>query len=122
VIDRGSLGDLVETLRTAYDGPDDKPEMIDHDELKKLCMCPACNELMETFNYCGPGNVVLDTCEGCKLTWLDQGELAMIVRAPGKRDYGAGRNQESELLRSQLYANANADSTAGAFLLGRLFM
>jgi len=40
---------------------------------------------METFNYCGPGNVVLDSCNECKLTWFNQGELGKIIRAPGRR-------------------------------------
>ena len=32
-----------------------------------------------------PGNIVIDTCIGCKLAWLDHGELSKIVRAPGRR-------------------------------------
>jgi Zn-finger nucleic acid-binding protein len=32
--------------------------------------------------YGGPGNIVLDTCEGCQVNWLDPGELQRIARAP----------------------------------------
>lgn len=121
VIDRMSFGELMEVLRAAYDGADDAPILLDPEELKKLCLCPACGELMETFNYYGPGNVVLDTCNECQLTWLDEGELAKIVRAPGQRNYGGSSNYESEVLRKQLYENADSDFAAGVYLLGRLF-
>ena len=47
--------------------------------------CPACLERFETHPYCGPGNVVIDSCRDCELTWLDHGELATIMRAPGQR-------------------------------------
>jgi hypothetical protein len=42
---------------------------------------------METHPYFGPGNVVIDSCAGCELIWLDFGELKQIVAAPG-RDRG----------------------------------
>lgn len=121
VIDRMSFGELVEILRAAYEGPDDSPLMIEAEDLKKLCSCPACGDLMETFSYYGPGNVVLDTCNLCCLTWLNEGELGMIVRAPGQRNYHGSSNFESEVLRKQLYDNAESDFAVGVFLLGRLF-
>lgn len=121
VIDRSSFGELVEILRAAYEGPDDAPILLDTEALKKLCLCLACGELMETFSYYGPGNVILDTCNECCLTWLNEGELAMIVRAPGQRKFAGSSNYESEVLRRQLYDNADSDFAAGAYLLGRLF-
>jgi Zn-finger nucleic acid-binding protein len=30
----------------------------------------------------GPGNVVIDTCERCRVNWLDSGELRRIAVAP----------------------------------------
>ena len=39
---------------------------------------------METHPYYGPGNVIIDSCTGCDLVWLDFGELAQIADAPGK--------------------------------------
>ena len=39
---------------------------------------------MLTHPYYGPGNVTIDSCEGCELVWLDFGELRQIVDAPGK--------------------------------------
>jgi Zn-finger nucleic acid-binding protein len=32
--------------------------------------------------YGGPGNVLLDSCEHCRVNWLDAGELRRIVIAP----------------------------------------
>ena len=40
---------------------------------------------MEAHSYCGPGNVVIDSCESCSLNWLDHGELARIAQAPDDR-------------------------------------
>ena len=80
-----SLGELINELRSSYQGADDRPQPIDPRELDVFHNCPACWESMESHPYYGPGNVVLDTCSTCKLAWLDHGELAKIVRAPGLR-------------------------------------
>jgi Zn-finger nucleic acid-binding protein len=37
---------------------------------------------MDTHPYCGPANIIIDTCERCGVNWLDYGELDRIVRAP----------------------------------------
>ena len=42
---------------------------------------------MSTHPYYGPGNIVIDTCAGCGVIWLDFGELNRVVAAPG-RDRG----------------------------------
>ena len=119
VIDRVSFGELVDKLRAAYDGPDDAPIKIDPAELHMVCQCPACSERMDTFNYYGPGNVILDSCETCKLTWLDQNELVKIIRAPGRRELRTSNNHESQLLRRVLYQQAENDGMAGMMLLFR---
>ena len=87
VIDRASLGELVEILRGIYKGEDDKPSIPNTAQLDQHSNCPACFGRMETFHYCGPGNVIIDSCNGCELLWLDNGELGKMIRAPGKRDY-----------------------------------
>jgi len=43
--------------------------------------CPGCGMPMLSHFYGGPGNIVLDTCEPCRLNWLDPGELRRIARA-----------------------------------------
>ena len=116
VIDRASLGDLIESLRTSYEGPEDKPVPLDPNAILNQTQCPACFETMETFPYCGPGNVVIDTCEGCKLTWLDSGEMAQIVRAPGRRDYGL-KSAESEMLKAQIYEQAQSNGMTALMML-----
>jgi len=122
VIDRVSFGELVNKLRAAYEGPDDAPIMIDPAELRVVCNCPACFEQMETFNYYGPGNVILDSCERCKLTWLDQSELIKIIRAPGRRELPTSDNLESEFLRSLLHKQAESDAMVGMGMAGFMMM
>jgi Zn-finger nucleic acid-binding protein len=39
---------------------------------------------MDVHPYYGPGNVVIDTCSGCDMVWLDHGELKQIADAPGQ--------------------------------------
>ena len=85
VIDSESLGGIIQMRRADYAGPDDKPVLVDPSELDIHVSCPACFAKMEAHHYCGPGNIILDTCMGCKLAWLDHGELSKIVRAPGRR-------------------------------------
>ena len=85
VVDLESLGGIIQMRRTMYEGPDDKPTPANFCELDVHGTCPACFAKMEAHHYCGPGNIVLDTCNGCKLAWLDHGELSKIARAPGQR-------------------------------------
>ncbi len=85
VLSSESLGELATELRAEYQGEDDRPQPIDPKEMDLVSNCPACWEKMDSHPYYGPGNIVLDTCTHCKLAWLDHGELAKIVRAPGVR-------------------------------------
>lgn len=61
-------------------------------ELDRTTFCPVCQGKMETFQYNGPGNIIIDTCHACDLIWLDYGELQKVVDAPG-RDRGVPRVQ-----------------------------
>ena len=47
---------------------------------------------MGTYQYMGPGNIVIDTCHDDDLIWLDYGELKKVVNAPG-RDRGVPRRK-----------------------------
>ena len=87
VIDRASLGDLVELLRSRYSDIEDQPAPYDASELDRKDACPACSGTMEAFVYCGPGNVVLTSCDTCQLSWFRDKQLDRIVRAPGQRDF-----------------------------------
>lgn len=119
VIASQTLGQLANDLRAAYQGPDDQPQPIDPLELDITETCPACLESMEAHPYYGPGNVVLDTCRNCEIAWLDHGELAKIIRAPGQRpDAHPTGNFESEKLRAEFYAHGEARQaqTAARFL------
>jgi Zn-finger nucleic acid-binding protein len=81
-----ALGHLVNTLRSAYEGPEDIPVAICPEELQLPARCPVCRLDMETHPYYGPGTLVIDSCCRCHVTWLNYGELIKIVRAPGRRE------------------------------------
>lgn len=67
----------------------------DPSELERRTFCPVCERQMETFQYNGPGNIVIDTCHPCDLIWLDYGEIHKVVSAPG-RDRGVPRKPPQE--------------------------
>jgi Zn-finger nucleic acid-binding protein len=74
------------------------PEPFSHfrpDELDRATYCPSCQKQMDTFQYNGPGNIIIDTCHPCDLIWLDYGELQKVVSAPG-RDRGVPRPKPAE--------------------------
>jgi Zn-finger nucleic acid-binding protein len=48
--------------------------------LRRVRNCPRCRRRTETHVYGGGGNAVIDSCERCRLVWLDAGELTMLVR------------------------------------------
>ena len=86
-IDRPLLGDLVEYLRSRYEGSDSTPVPFDPQLLQASMNCLACKGSMETMLFSGPGNVVISTCETCRVSWIKKGDLDQIVRAPGQRSY-----------------------------------
>ncbi len=49
---------------------------------ERTLSCPQCRRPMLNHFYEGPGNLVIDSCEGCFVNWLDPGELRRIARAP----------------------------------------
>jgi Zn-finger nucleic acid-binding protein len=59
----------------------DSRDIQDKSELTRNAACPACHQKMAVYPYGGPGNIIIQGCEQCKLIWLDFGELSRIVRA-----------------------------------------
>lgn len=87
LVDRASFGELVELLRSRYEGAESVPVAFDPQWLQRQMDCPTCLDPMAATLYCGPGNVVTLNCEGCKISWVGQGDLSRIVRSPGRRCY-----------------------------------
>ncbi|NND95704.1 MAG: hypothetical protein HKN47_00075 [Pirellulaceae bacterium] len=79
------FGMLIQYLRSKSPGTDRMPAPLDLDALKVRRLCPACDQIMETHSYAGPGNAVIDSCFACQIIFLDQGELTKLVEAPGRR-------------------------------------
>ena len=76
---------LVRNRRAEYRGAASHPTPINPELLTTRVPCPACRRTMEVHPYYGPGNVVIDSCCGCGLVWLDCREMATIEAAPGLR-------------------------------------
>jgi Zn-finger nucleic acid-binding protein len=79
----GDFADAVARRRSRESGPPAPPVPLDPRDLKRRLGCPSCRAAMDVHPYYGPGNVVIDTCSGCNLVWLDFGELKQITDAPG---------------------------------------
>ena len=87
LIDNEGIESLLRIRRSEYKGPDQIPSTVDQQALNRRRSCPNCRGLMEVYAYGGPGNVVMDTCFGCQMVWMDNGEITKIVKAPGLRNY-----------------------------------
>lgn len=74
---------IVDGLRAAATGPPVIPAPLDRGALRRKIRCPRCKGVMNTHPYGGPGNIVVDNCESCRLVWLDTGELKSVINAPG---------------------------------------
>ncbi|MEL6106703.1 MAG: hypothetical protein AAFU85_11720 [Planctomycetota bacterium] len=85
IIENGSLGVLVHELRSEYEGDDATPIPLNQKELTEQRDCPACHHPMDTHPYHGPGTAVINSCRACRVTWMDHGEIASIIAAPGRR-------------------------------------
>ncbi len=81
---RGVFVDVIERRRASAAGPPEPPVPLDPRELARHVVCPRCRQRMDVHPYYGPGNIVIDSCAGCDLIWLDFGELKQVVDAPGK--------------------------------------
>jgi Zn-finger nucleic acid-binding protein len=73
---------VVEELRSRHEQSEYAGQQPDWRDLDRRTNCPKCRRQMDTHPYCGPGNVIIDTCESCSVNWLDYGELQRVVRAP----------------------------------------
>jgi Zn-finger nucleic acid-binding protein len=89
MLTRGSFRMAVETRRARAKTPPDPPKPLNREELNRKLDCPICHQQMATHPYLGPGTIVIDTCDRCNIIWLDYGELAHVVNAPGQ-DRGTG--------------------------------
>jgi Zn-finger nucleic acid-binding protein len=84
LMERRAIATTLVARREAATTPSVPPrESHDPAEMDRRLACPACGARMVTDWYYGPGNIVIDTCPGCDLVWLDAGELQRATDAPG---------------------------------------
>jgi Zn-finger nucleic acid-binding protein len=82
LISMGAFPDIVQEMRSRREVTGDAAHAPDWKDLERRIRCPKCSKAMDTHPYCGPGNIIIDTCERCAHNWLDYGELDRVVRAP----------------------------------------
>jgi Zn-finger nucleic acid-binding protein len=90
LFNRTTFREAIDFHRSRIKTPPEPFSNFDPGELVRVTYCSVCQTQMETFQYNGPGNIVIDTCHSCDLIWLDYGELQKVVNAPG-RDRGVPR-------------------------------
>lgn len=83
LFNRSKFRDVIESRRATTKAPPEPINTFNPAELERRTFCPLCRNHMETFQYLGPGNIVIDTCHADDLIWLDYGELNRVVNAPG---------------------------------------
>jgi len=74
------FGEIVPKKRNQFSDQPTIPRSFDPKELQRRLKCPQCRKMMDTHPYGGGGNAVVDTCDRCKLIWLDAEELEVIAR------------------------------------------
>lgn len=82
LIAMGAFVEIVADLRSRRENTVDAAHPPDWRDLDRRIRCPKCSTVMDTHPYCGPGNIIIDSCENCAQNWLDYGELDRVVRAP----------------------------------------
>ena len=95
LFNRTTFREAIDFHRSRVKSPPDPLSRFDLAELDRVTYCSVCEGEMDTFQYNGPGNIVIDTCHPCDLIWLDYGELQKVLNAPG-RDRGAPRKPPAQ--------------------------
>jgi len=76
------FAEVIDAVRTRENWSVQTVRTRDQDPSDRIIACPLCGKPMLAHIYDGPGNVVIDSCEGCQMNWLDPGELRRIALAP----------------------------------------
>jgi Zn-finger nucleic acid-binding protein len=82
LISMDKFPEIVQDLRSRREASIEAALPPNWKDLDRRTRCPKCSAAMDTHSYCGPGNIIIDTCENCAQNWLDYGELDRVVRAP----------------------------------------
>jgi Zn-finger nucleic acid-binding protein len=82
LIPMGVFTAIVDDQRSRREISVEAAHVPDWKDLDRGIHCPKCSRKMDTHPYCGPGNIIVDTCESCSHNWLDYSELDRIVRSP----------------------------------------
>ena len=81
LIDQSKLLPILRLAQSSAPKNELPPRPPGKSELGRSVICPSCQKKMNSYPYGGPGNIIIQGCEQCRLVWLDFGELSRIVRA-----------------------------------------
>jgi Zn-finger nucleic acid-binding protein len=54
--------EIIEDLRSRRENTVDAAHAADWRDLDRRIQCPKCAAVMDTHPYCGPGNIIIDSC------------------------------------------------------------
>lgn len=83
LIQREAFADTLMAKRRGAVTPAILPPPVGAREMERRVVCPSCAKTMITDWYYGGGHVIIDQCVRCNLIWLDGGEFATLIAAPG---------------------------------------
>jgi len=83
--ENATFGEIVRKRRAESGSVSPVCEPFVTEELRRRIACPSCQRRMDAHPYHAGGNAVIDTCDRCRLVWLDAGELTVIVRYPARQ-------------------------------------
>jgi Zn-finger nucleic acid-binding protein len=78
LIDQSKMLPIIRQSKSLDSINEGLPSPLKRSELTRTASCPACHK---TYPYGGPGNIIIQGCEHCRLIWLDFGELSRIIRS-----------------------------------------
>lgn len=75
-----SFADLIDAVRARREGAIPAgPQTANDEELRRRLACPHCHQPLTMDFYAGANHVVIGSCEGCALDWVDHGKLEQIA-------------------------------------------
>ncbi|MFL5341899.1 MAG: zf-TFIIB domain-containing protein [Gemmataceae bacterium] len=108
-----AFGRIVGKRRAMHGSHEQVMEPFDQAELQRRLKCPSCHKSMDAHPYFGGGNAVVDTCDRCRLIWLDAGELAIIERFVPHGNHIEPTIPLAEILEPQRLSTFGSSPTLG---------
>ncbi len=79
LIDQSKMLPILSQTKPSEATSEATHSLLNKSELARIVVCPSCQKTMRAYPYGGPGNIIIQGCEECRLIWLDFGELSQII-------------------------------------------